>query len=73
MRCFLLICCIGCCSNSWGQKLLFHFNKHKDAKYENGDFISFKVDGDRNKITGTIKGFEDSLRIRPLPKNKNIK
>lgn len=43
--------------------LLFHKNRFKEAKYEVGDVISFKVKGDKKKHTFQIKDFEDSLIV----------
>jgi hypothetical protein len=47
----------------WGQKLLFHKNRFRQALYKEGDVISFKVKDDRSKITAQIKGFKDSVIV----------
>ena len=49
----------------WGQKLLFHKNRNRQAMYKAGDVISFRVKGDNTKVTGQIRGFEDSLIVFP--------
>jgi hypothetical protein len=49
------------CANGFGQKLLFHKNKNKYVFYEVNDIISFRLKGDKEKITRQIIGFNDSL------------
>jgi hypothetical protein len=50
---------------SWcyGQKLLFHKNRHREALYKVGDVISFRVKNSDSKISGQIRSFEDSLIV----------
>src|SRR5688572_27860439 len=38
-------------------------NKNKNAYYKPGDIISFRVKGDRSKISGEILEFKDSLIV----------
>ena len=38
-------------------------NKHRQAYYKAGDAISFRVKGDKSKITDQIKAFEDSVIV----------
>ena len=51
------------CSICDGQKLLFHQSRHKEALYKTGDIISFRLKNNKSKITGQIRGFEDSLVV----------
>jgi hypothetical protein len=50
---------------SWcyGQKLLFHKNRHREALYKVGDVISFRVKNSDSKISGQIRSFADSLIV----------
>lgn len=50
-------------SISYGQKLLFHKNRNREAFYKVGDIISFRLNNDKSKISGPIKDFEDSLIV----------
>jgi hypothetical protein len=50
-------------SCSFGQKLLFHKNRHREALYKVGDIISFRLKNHDSKISGQIKSFEDSLIV----------
>ena len=43
------------------QKLLYSKNRYKQVYYHQGDIISFRIKGERLKITQQIKGFEDSV------------
>ncbi len=47
----------------FGQKLLFHKNRHREVVYQIGEVISFQLEGDKTKITDRIIGFEDSLIV----------
>ncbi len=48
-----------------GQKLLFHKNRYRQALYNVGDVISFRLKGEKLKITATIRSFEDSAIVFP--------
>lgn len=61
--CFLLIMLLGFCSICWAQKLVFHKNRNRQALYEEGDIISFRLKNEKSKTTGQIRGFEDSLIV----------
>jgi hypothetical protein len=43
--------------------LMFKKNKNRIAYYKKGDVISFRIKGDKKKITEPIRGFEDSLLV----------
>lgn len=60
---FLLTILLGSYSICWGQKLLFHKNRYRQALYKAGDIISFRLKNDKSKITGQITGFDDSLIV----------
>jgi len=45
------------------QKLLFQKNRYRQALYEPGDQLTFRLKGSRTKIFGQILGFEDSLIV----------
>lgn len=47
------------------QKLLFHKNNYKEVFYQAGENITFRVKGDRSKISAQIKGFEGNLIVFP--------
>jgi len=38
-------------------------NKHKNAYYEAGDKISFRIEGDKSKIAGRILDLKDSVIV----------
>ncbi|HPM32153.1 MAG TPA: hypothetical protein PLJ60_17605 [Chryseolinea sp.] len=59
--CFSLIVFCSLASISYGQKLLFHKSRHREAIYKKGDKISFRLKNAKSKITGQIIGFEDSV------------
>jgi len=61
--CFSALVFVGLASNCYGQKLLFHKNRYRQATYKEGDRISFRLKNDKSKITGQIIGFEDSLIV----------
>jgi hypothetical protein len=65
MRKFYILTKVLLCLSSicYGQKLLFHKNRHRQAFYKEGDVISFRLKNDKSKITGQIRGFEDSLIV----------
>ena len=42
---------------------MFKKNKNKIAYYKMGDVISFRIKGDKKKITEPIRGVEDSLLV----------
>jgi hypothetical protein len=44
-----------------GQELLFQKNRIRHAIYKKGDVITFRIQGERFKITDEIRGFTDSL------------
>lgn len=44
-------------------KLLFHYNRHKEAIYSIGDVISFRIKGSKEKTTWQITGISDSTII----------
>src|SRR5882672_6208124 len=47
-----------------GQNLLaFKTSNHRIAYYRTGDVLSFRLKGDKSKISDQITGFEDSLII----------
>ncbi len=54
-----------CCFDSLGQKyLIFIKNSHRQAIYRKGEEVSFRIKGDKSKITDRIEGFEgDSLIV----------
>ena len=55
---------LSCCSVCLGQKsLMFYKNKRRQAIYEQGDVLSFRIKTDPSKITDQIMGFEDSLIV----------
>jgi hypothetical protein len=56
----LVITSTNCCSQSL---LMFKKNNHRIAYYKAGDVISFRVRGDKSKITDQIRGFEDSVIV----------
>lgn len=58
-----IIFLLGLSSICYGQKLLFHKKRHREALYKEGDVISFNLRNDKSKITGQIRGFEDSLVV----------
>ncbi|MGE0771150.1 MAG: hypothetical protein AB7K37_05520 [Cyclobacteriaceae bacterium] len=43
--------------------LLFMKNRHHEVLYEKGDVISFRLKGDKQKITGEIEGFEEHMIV----------
>ena len=47
----------------YGQELLFHKNRIREVFYKKGDVITFRVAGEKFKITAEIKGFADSLIV----------
>jgi hypothetical protein len=63
--CLSAIAVLGVVSICYGQKLLFHKNRHREAIYKKGDEISFRLKNDKSKITGQIIGFEDSVIVFP--------
>jgi hypothetical protein len=59
---FFLLVVAG--TNCYSQSvLMFKKNNHRIAYYKTGDVISFRVRGDRSKITDQIRGFEDSVMV----------
>jgi hypothetical protein len=51
-------------SGVYGQSyLLFQKNRYRQARYQVGDVLSFRVKGDKTKRTERIRGFEDSLLV----------
>ncbi len=59
---FLLFIAIGICCRGQS-RLMFKKNQNKIAYYETGDKISFRVKGEKTKLSGVIRGFEDSLIV----------
>ena len=57
----LLACLIG--SAPAQEMLMFKKNKHRQAYYRAGDVISFRIKGERRKITDVIRDFEDSVIV----------
>lgn len=60
------------CTSCLGQRyLIFIKNRYRQAIYRAGDEISFRVKGDKSKITAQIESFEDTaivfdgLKINP--------
>lgn len=53
--------------------LLFHKNRYREAHYVVSDVITFRVKGEKKKVTAEIIGFEDSLivfqQFKVNPKN----
>jgi hypothetical protein len=49
--------------DGFGQKLLFHKNRRREAFYKVGDQISFRIKGSKAKYTETIVSFEDSVIV----------
>lgn len=49
---------LGCYTGNC-QRLLFQKNRHRQVIYTTGDKITFRVRGDRSKITGLIRGFQN--------------
>lgn len=47
----------------FSQYLLFHHSRYKEAKYEVGDVLTFRLHGDLAKISMQIKGFKDSVIV----------
>lgn len=45
------------------QRLLYSKNRYKQVYYEVGDIFSFRIKGERLKITRQITGFEDSVIV----------
>jgi hypothetical protein len=59
--CFLLLIISNSC---FCQKdLLILQKKNKNTFYNSGDVISFKIEGDKSKITGKILDLEDSVIV----------
>ena len=55
---------VTCLSPASAQEMLmFKKNKRRQAYYQAGDEISFRLKGDRRKITDVIRDFEDSLIV----------
>ncbi len=50
-------------TDCFSQKLLFHKNRYREVLYRIGDVISFQLEGNENRITDQIRGFEDSLIV----------
>lgn len=51
-------------TNCFGQNtLMFRKNRHKIAYYKVGDEISVQLKGSKEKFSGKIEGFEDSLIV----------
>lgn len=42
---------------------MFRKNRHRVAYYEAGDVISFRVRGEKSKVTAQIHSFEDTLIV----------
>ena len=57
----LLILAVECIS----QKLLFHKNRYKEVFYQSGETITFRLKGNRSKISTQIKGFEGNFIVFP--------
>jgi len=51
--------------DGFSQKLLFHKNNYREVFYQAGETITFRVKGDRSKISAQIKGFEGNLIVFP--------
>jgi len=47
----------------YGQRLLFHKNRNKEAIYKAGDIISFSTKEDDSRMTSQILGFEGDTLI----------
>jgi hypothetical protein len=45
------------------EMLMFKKNKRRQAYYKAGDIISFRIKGERRKITDVIRDFEDSVIV----------
>lgn len=58
---FLLAVSVRC----YGQDLLMLYkkNRNKNAYYKPGDDLSFRIKGNKSKITGEIIGFRDSTIV----------
>eukprot|EP01004_Peranema_trichophorum_P008903 NODE_764_length_2376_cov_41.742565_g653_i0.p3 GENE.NODE_764_length_2376_cov_41.742565_g653_i0~~NODE_764_length_2376_cov_41.742565_g653_i0.p3 ORF type:complete len:157 (-),score=1.33 NODE_764_length_2376_cov_41.742565_g653_i0:1618-2088(-) len=63
LRCFVIALLSFVASRLFGQKLLFHKNNYKEEAYQVGEIISFRLQGNKSKITRQILGFEDSLIV----------
>lgn len=61
--CILYVFLLVFNTHGFGQKLLFYKKSYRQAYYKTNDVISFRLQGSREKITGKIKGFEDSLIV----------
>ena len=51
------------CSIGDAQRLLFHRKTFRNAYYEVGDVISFRLKNEKIKRTGQIIGFEDDMVV----------
>src|SRR6187551_2727204 len=64
IRSLMLLLLFFASSHCYCQSLLmFKKNKNKIAYYKMGDVISFRIKGDKKKITEPIRGVEDSLLV----------
>lgn len=63
MNSHIIFILLFCGLDIFGQKLLFHKNRHREAIYKAGDQISFRIKGNNIKYTETIIGFQDSLIV----------
>lgn len=60
---FFVIVLLAFYSNCFSQALLFQKNRFREAQYEIGDILTFRLRDTKSKISLRITGFEDSLIV----------